>query len=75
MSLILALERQRQAEHLRECEASQVYKVSFRQARAVIQKNPTSKSKTNKETNKKTQQNFIFGKIDLKFIWIGKQNN
>jgi hypothetical protein len=48
--LILALGRQRQADFwISEFEASLVYKVSSRTARAT-QRNPASKTKTNKQT-------------------------
>jgi hypothetical protein len=49
MPLIPALGRQRQTDS--EFEASLVYKVSSRTARA-IQRNPVSKKQTNKQTNK-----------------------
>ena len=53
MTLILALGRQRQVD-LYKFEASLIYRVSSRTARAT-QRNPVFK--TNKQTNKQTEQN------------------
>jgi hypothetical protein len=52
--LIPALGRQRRS--ISEFEASLVYRVSSRTARA-IQRNPVSKNQPTKQTNKKTKQN------------------
>ena len=49
MHLIPALGRQRQVD-LSEFEASLVYRVSSRRARAVTQRNPVSKNKKSKTT-------------------------
>ena len=54
MPLIPALGRQRQVD-LCEFEASLVYRVSSRTARAT-QRNPVSKTKTNQPTNKTNKQ-------------------
>jgi hypothetical protein len=47
-----------------EFEASLVYKVSSRTARA-IQRNPVSKTKTNKQTNKNKPKMYAFSKCVL----------
>jgi hypothetical protein len=56
--LIPALGRQRQAEF----EASLVYRVSSRTARA-IQRNPVSKNKTKTTTTTKNREGNIFGML------------
>ena len=56
MSLVPALEKQRQAD-LSEFEDSLVCRVSSRTARTVTQRNPISKNKQTKQTNKQIKNN------------------
>ena len=54
-----ALGKQRQAD-LYELEASLVYKVSFRTARAVTQRNPASKNKQKIPNNERSDSRQVF---------------
>ena len=54
--LIPALRRQRQAD-LCEFKASLVYRASSRTGSKAIQRNPVSKNKKQKQTNKQTKKN------------------